>query len=96
MEGIEFLLTCNYDTKSLSWIPTFYRKILEYIKETSTDYEGECIIWDNKYIQVGGKSIFWKEWYEKGIIYIHDFCNLNGEWMTFQEFCSKYNIRTIF
>ena len=96
MGGIEFLLRCNYDTDYLEWIPKFYKEMLDYFKSIRYVYDGENIIWNNKYITVDRKSIFWKDWFEKGVIFIQDFLNINGTWMSFQEFTSKYKIRTNF
>ena len=96
MGGLAFLLKCNYDTKLLNWIPKFYREMLDYNKLIMNDYAGECIIWNNKRIMIEEKSIFWRDWFEKGVIYIHDFLNSNGTWMSFDQFSNKFNIRTNF
>ena len=66
MGGLEFLLKCNYDTKLLNWIPEFYREMLDYNKLIMNDYDGECIVWNNKRITIEENSIFWRDWYEKG------------------------------
>ena len=96
MGGLQFLLRCNYDTAYLNWIPQFYKELLDYFKAIKYAYNGECIIWNNKHITIDGKSIFWKDWYENGVTYIHDLTNENGTWMTFNEFSNKYIIRTNF
>ena len=96
MGGIEFLVRCNYDTNCLNWIPRFYKQILNYYKEITKRYEGESIIWNNRYILIEGKSIFWKDWFDNGIVHIHDLMNTNGTWMSFDQFSNKYNVRTNF
>ena len=96
MGGLSFLLKCNYDTKHLKWIPKFYQNLLKFILEIYYNQDREYIIWNNKSILIDGKSIFWKNWYDKGVIYIHDFINTNGEWLTFKAFCNKFEIRTNF
>ena len=65
--GLNFILNCNYNTKKLSTqIPTFYLNILSYFAElktsilhTAQDIASQ-IIWNNKYITVGGTSICYK------------------------------------
>ena len=96
MGGLNFLIKCNYDTKYLKWIPKFYRNLLDYILEIYYNQDCECIIWNNRHILIEGKSIFWRDWYEKGIIHMHDFINSTGDWLTFDEFCNKFEIRTNF
>ena len=54
------------------------------------------IIWNNKNILLEGKSIFWQTWFDKGIIFIHDFINPDGTWMSYKEFNQKYGLRTNF
>ena len=96
MGGLEFLLRCNYDTDYLNWVPDFYRQLLDYFKSIRYIYNGECIIWNNRYITVEGKSIFWRDWFENGVIYMQDLVDRNGTWMSFDEFSNKYKIRTNF
>ena len=96
MGGINFLIRCNFDLKYLNWIPSFYRKLLEFTKEIVYSEISESIIWNNKAIQIENKSIFWKEWYNKDIIFIHDFRSPRGGWMDFDKFFSYYDIHTIF
>ena len=92
--GLMFLLRCNYDTNKLSFIPKFYKDMLDFFKEILCEYAGEGIIWNNKYILIGGQSIFMRDWYEKGIIFISDLCDQYGAWLSYDAFCKKYNIRT--
>ena len=94
--GINFLIRCNFDSKYLNWIPCFYRKLLEFTKEIVYSEISESIIWNNKAIRIENKSIFWKELYNKGIVFIHDFRSSTGGWMGFDEFCSYYDMHTNF
>ena len=45
-------------------------------------------------IKIGRKTIFLKDWYEQGVVYIHDLLNDAGAWLQFDQFQIKYNIRT--
>ena len=96
MGGMQFLLKCNYDTKYLNYIPKFYKNLLDFNTEITKDCNSEYVIWNNKHILIQGKSLFWREWYQKGIIYMHDLMNDNGSWMSFDQFSHTYGIRINF
>ena len=51
---------------------------------------------NNRTILIDGKRIFLKEWYDKEVIFIQDFCNENGKRLSFQQFYSLNGIRTNF
>ena len=72
MGGLKLLLRCNYETNYLKWIPEFYKELLDYFSAIKYAYNGECIIWNNRHVLIEGKSIFWKDWFENGVIYIQD------------------------
>ena len=38
----------------------------------------EEIIWYNSHIQIGGKPVFWKKWFENNVIFISDICDPQG------------------
>lgn len=98
--GLNFLLRCNYDVKYLRHIPTFYRDILTAFDEIKTLYNydqgADIILFNNKEILVGGKPIFLREWFTKGIHTIQQLLNENGQYLTFQEFQSKYHCKINF
>ena len=70
--------------------------MLDNFKTIKYAYNIKCIIWKNKHITIDGKSIYWKDWYENDVIFIQDFMNKNGTWMSFNQFSNNYNIRTNF
>ena len=47
-------------------------------------------------ILIQNKSIYFKEWVEKGFIFVHDLVNEDGRWMTFTHFTNRYKIGTNF
>ena len=94
--GLLFLLRCNYDTAVLPFISTFYKNMLDYASEIMFKHLGQNIIWNNRNILVEGKSIFFREWYEKGVVFLSDLCDENGAWLSFDTFCNTYNVRTNF
>jgi len=81
-------------------LPAFYKDILSFFSEIKFQYEyeqgQETILFKNKAILIGGKPFFLREWFSKGIICIKDLLNENGQLLSFQEFQSKYDLRTNF
>ena len=94
--GLAFLVRYKYDTKFLNYIPTFYRNLLGFANELIIESCKPNIIWNYRNIQLDGKSIFYRDWFERGIIYIHHLRNGQGAWLSFDEFKNKYDIRTNF
>ena len=54
------------------------------------------MIWNNRQITVEEKSVFWKNWFENGVIYMQDLINQNRTWLSFNKFTNKYQIQTNF
>jgi len=50
----------------------------------------------NKEIIIGNQTIFYKEWFQKGIFLIQDLLQENGQFVTFPEFIKKYKIECNF
>ena len=78
--GGRFIFECNFDTRDLnltSRVPSFYRDILTVWQElhsknpsTTMEYLHE-IIWNNRFIRIDGKPVFYSSWYRKGVTKIH-------------------------
>ena len=49
-------------------------------------------VWYNSYIKINNKSVFFKDWYEKGIKYIDDFLDEDGKLLKKDKFSEKYSI----
>ena len=94
--GLDFLLRCNYDTKILNYIPTFYRNMLDFANEIIIESCNQNVIWNNRNILLDGTSIFYRDWFERGIIYIHHLRKGQGAWLSFDMFKNKYDIQTNF
>ena len=98
--GLRFLLRCNYDIKYIEGLPMFYKDILKYFNDLKTLYcyeKGQdMVIFNNKEILVGGKPVFISEWFNSNILLIQDLLNNNGQFLTYQEFGSKYPCKTNF
>ena len=85
----------------LSFLPLFYRDVLGawegIIMHSPTirkEIENE-ILWNNDLITIGGKSIFYRQWYNAGVKSLSDILEVKGNFLSFPEF-KKYNIKTKF
>ena len=99
--GLLFLLNCNYSVGKLDRkIPLFYRELLDYFQQLRSNYEDplkrEFILWNNRDINIENKSVFWKAWREKNVLFVQDLLNNQGNYLSPQEFSDKYNIKVNF
>ena len=97
--GLLFLLKCNYNVKLLkTGLPLFYRELLQYfqhLKNTANIFpNGELILWNNNSIIIDNATLFWKSWFERGIVTIKDVLNPKGKFLSYEEFSNKFNITT--
>ena len=95
--GLNFSSRCNYDKKFLTRIslPQFFNEILYYFLELTTSYNNffphqEFVLFNNKDVLSNRCSIFYKNWFEKGIYFIQDLWDADGNIMSYTEFTEKY------
>lgn len=53
-------------------------------------------LWDNKNLKINDKTVFYKIWYNRGVNFIKDLINKNGELLSYEQFIDKYQIQTNF
>ena len=102
--GGSFLFQCNYDLKflNLEGLPLFYRnnltvwQILHSKVPLSVNEIKEEILWNNRFIKIGGKTVFYKAWVSKGILRIKDILNVHDNFLSFQELTDTFHIRGTF
>ena len=97
--GLKFLLKCNYNVSSINnSLPSFYRELLEYFQEfkekTNIFSYSKFLLWNNEEITIDKNTLFWKSWFKKNILSVQDILNADGNFLTFQEFQDKFNIKT--
>ena len=98
---LTYYFSCNRNSVNQS-IPDFYKSIHDNWSEISTIDKLNSIllrnqvIWDNRYITINRQPIFWKKWYEKGIIKLNDILNENGNIMNTDEILSTYGFQSNF
>ena len=100
--GLNFILRCNYDKKFLKQtdIPPFYKSILQYFLELKESFRyqsgQEQILFNNKDILINGRAIFYRNWFEHGICLVRDLLNVNGKFLSYNEFIQKYDLKCNF
>ena len=100
--GLNFILRCNYDKKFLDQIelPQFYKLSLLYfleLKEFFPNQSGqEQILFNNKDILIHGHSIFYRNWYDRGVYLVHDLLKTDGNFLSYSEFIQKYDLKCNF
>ena len=97
------LFNCNYDTKLLNLnkhIPSFYKQVICYWQEIklSTPENKEAvlqeIIWNNRFIKVNGKSVFYSKWRQNGIKQIKDLFDVPENcFLPFEVLANKFHIK---
>lgn len=88
----------NMYTKKLACLRTniFWKDVLcafyEFRKCIDTEMSIKNPLWYNEHVKINGKCIFYKHWFEKGIYYIRDLYQHNGQIMSYEEFITQYSI----
>merc|ERR1711872_1036237 len=54
------------------------------------------ILWFNQSICIGKQTLYLKDWHEKGVKYLKDVMREDGRFLSFSEFCRKFDIHTYF
>ena len=69
-----FLFHCNYDVKDIPITSQFYSELLkwwsDFREEFDTERDRQNIVWNNKEIRINNKPVFYKNFFESGIIYV--------------------------
>ena len=89
--GGKLILSCNFELQKLPIkLPKFYEECLRSFAKCSGANRGsvqglngndlaKIILWNNKFICIGGNSVYFKTLAEKGIIKIEDLISDNNE-----------------
>ena len=102
--GLAFLSHCRYDIKLLQLhnLPPFYYSVLKYWQ----DYRSDCsddnaqihneIIWNNSNIVIDKKTIFFKDWFQNGILRLQDLLDVDSTFLSIDKFQQKLLIHVPF
>ena len=87
----------------VSHLPTFYKQIIFYWQDIATatpKNKGRVLsqpIWNNRFLTVNKKMVFFPHWYQAGIKQISDlFYSCEGHFLPFNSFCNKLNVKCNF
>ena len=102
--GGAFLFQCNYDLKLLDLknLPAFYKTVfavwqgLNFRDTIDAKEIQQEILWNNRFIMISGKSIYYKTWVKRGILKVRDLFDTQGQFLCFEDFKCKFGIRCTF
>ena len=81
--------TCNLFWKEVIQYYAEFDKILIHTKEELASIP----LWHNPSIVVAKKTVYYREWYLKGIRNIQDLLRTDGSVMSYQDFCHTYGMQ---
>ena len=99
--GGAFLFQCNYELKLLDLkdLPAFFKNVLAVWQELNSrdpidakEIQQE-ILWNNRFIMISGKSIYYKTWVNKGILRVCNLLDTHGQFLCFEDFKCKFGVR---
>ena len=97
--GGEYIFTCNFKVNYINIkINYFWRNVLfswSYYKYYNPVKYKDILnqsLWNNSFIRVGGKTAFFKEWYNVNILYVKHVTKENGMFKSFDELQEEFNV----
>lgn len=94
--GLEFLLKCDFDIPKLPVkLSNYHKQVLYYWKLVFAHNFSPhgSTLWNNRVITINRRTLFKRNWYEKGIIFVKDILDDQGNLLAYQDFITKYNIK---
>jgi len=74
--------------------------MLQFFHELKSSYETDLgqdlVLFNNKDILIDHKTFFYKSWFKKGILRVHDLLTESGTFFSHGEFTKKYNLNCSF
>ena len=97
--GSEYTKTMVHKLKNIFWKDVL-KAFLEFQRQTNVSIDSSNIlqmpVFDNELLTIGGKSFFFKSWFDKGICYFRDFIDDQGNFYNFNSFTNNTFINTNF
>ena len=69
----------------------YYHLLTMYCKRKACQ-----LLWNNEFIKVNNSPVYYKKWYDKGVRFVYDLLDGNGNFLSYNDFQIKYHIRTNF
>lgn len=75
----------------------YHKQVLHYWKMVFTHNftPHGSTLWNNRVITISRKTLFFRNWFEKGIIFITDILDEQGNFLSFTDFKTKFNIQSL-
>jgi len=54
----------------------------------------ELILFNNKEIQIGGKTVLYQDWFDQGVYSICDSLDSSRMYLNFADFCRKFSVKS--
>ena len=102
--GGAFLFQCNYELKLLDLknLPAFYKNVLAVWQELNSkdpidvkEIQHE-ILWNNRFIKINGKFIYYKTWVNRVILKECDLLDTQGRFLCLEHIKCKFGVRCNF
>ena len=93
--GIHFFLKCNFKIDKIPIkLSNFHKQALLswgliYKRGFSPT---SCYIWNNQHIQHRNKTIFYKSWFDQGILWVNQLIDKHGQILSYNQFINKYHL----
>ena len=102
--GFSFLFKCYCSSKDISIkeLPLFYIRTLQHwfefkdMQDNTKPGIKNTIIWNNKDMKTDNNTIFFRTWFSRGVSTIENFLDHNLDFITDEEFKSRYQIKINF
>ena len=81
---------------------TFWKDVFDsyiLLDENITIKKDNCLtlpLWHTRIVRIAGNSVFYKHFYEGGILFVNDLINENVFFHSFDYFIQTWNVRTNF
>lgn len=90
--GLKFLLSCNFISSKLPVkLANFHKQALDSwkiaFKHNFSPHT--CVLWNNQHVVYKNKTLFFKELYDQGIVFIYELLNDTGDLATYEEFTQQ-------
>ena len=101
-QDLNFYFSCKQKYNVCTALPSFYQQCqywwfdIHSVQPKTRDMVKCEIMWNNKYITVNKKTIFKKDWYEKGIVRISDIVDKDDQLLSHVEIANKLMSDVIF
>ena len=101
--GEAFLFQCNYKLKLLDLknVRAIYKYVLAVWQELNSrdpidakEIQQE-ILWNNRFIMISGKSIYYKTWVNKGILKVFNLLDTQGQFLCCEDFNKSHSQPTL-